>query len=207
MVHILIADCHDSFVYNLVELLRKAEECSFEIYAVEECTSLSLDRFDGVLLSPGPGHPEETEGLRALIERSYTTHPLLGVCLGHQALACFFGGTIRQLPHPLHGHADYLLFTDSKHHLFSSFPSDSTIGRYHSWVVCEETFPPSLTITARAKEDHSIMAFRHRELPIFGVQFHPESYLTPEGNSIVAHWLQEVAQRKEQKKSRETIAS
>ena len=189
-VHLLVADSHDSFVYNLVEILRKCPNCTFDVVATEHCPTLPLENYQGILLSPGPGHPEEVKGLMPLIARTVHTHSLLGVCLGHQALALHFGGRLLQMPHPLHGHAERLTIKEIEGHtLLEQLPADSSVGRYHSWCVAEEPFPDVLEITATALSDGAIMAFRHKTLPLFGVQFHPESYLSPHGASIVQNWL------------------
>jgi hypothetical protein len=189
-VHLLVADSHDSFVYNLVEILRKCPNCTFDVVATEHCPALPLENYQGILLSPGPGHPEEVKGLMPLIARTVHTHSLLGVCLGHQALALHFGGRLLQMPHPLHGHAERLTIKEIEGHtLLEQLPADSSVGRYHSWCVAEEPFPDVLEITATALSDGAIMAFRHKTLPLFGVQFHPESYLSPHGASIVQNWL------------------
>ena len=188
--HLLVADSHDSFVYNLVEILRKCPNCTFDVVATEHCPSLPLENYQGILLSPGPGHPEEVKGLMPLIARTVHTHSLLGVCLGHQALALHFGGELLQMPHPLHGHAEKLTIKEIEGRtLLEQLPADSSVGRYHSWCVAEEPFPNILEITATALSDGAIMAFRHKTLPLFGVQFHPESYLSPHGASIVQNWL------------------
>ena len=189
-VHLLVADSHDSFVYNLVEILRKCPNCTFDVVATEHCPALPLENYRGILLSPGPGHPEEVKGLMSLIARTVHTHSLFGVCLGHQALALHFGGQLLQMPHPLHGHAERLAIKGGEGRtLLEQLPADGSVGRYHSWCVAEESFPNVLEITATALSDGAIMAFRHKTLPLFGVQFHPESYLSPHGASIVQNWL------------------
>ena len=171
-VHLLVADSHDSFVYNLVEILRKCPNCTFDVVATEHCPSLPLENYQGILLSPGPGHPEEVKGLMPLIARTVHTHSLFGVCLGHQALALHFGGQLLQMPHPLHGHAERLTIKGVEGRtLLEQLPSDSSVGRYHSWCVAEEPFPNVLEIAATALSDGAIMAFRHKTLPLFGVQF------------------------------------
>ena len=195
MAHILVADCHDSFVYNLIEIVRSTSGCSYEVYPIEQCRGVCLDRFDALLLSPGPGHPTEMDGLSELIERTYRCMPIMGVCLGLQALACFFGGSLRQLSRPLHDHADRLRLTDAEKVWFKAFPIESCIGRYHSWVIDEQSFPKELQVIAYAESDGTIMALRHKALPIYAVQFHPESYLSPYGSELVRYWLRSVHSR------------
>ena len=146
-VHLLVADSHDSFVYNLVEILRKCPNCTFDVVATEHCPALPLENYRGILLSPGPGHPEEVKGLMPLIARTVHTHSLLGVCLGHQALALHFGGQLLQMPHPLHGHAERLTIKGVEGRtLLEQLPIDSSVGRYHSWCVAEEPFPNVLAM-------------------------------------------------------------
>lgn len=191
MKHILVADSHDSFVYNLVELLRHIEGCSFEVCATEACLQKPLARYGGILLSPGPGHVTEVEGLLPLIAACQNTHAILGVCLGHQALALHYGAQLQQLPQPLHGHGEQLRCTAPEGYLtlLESLPQEPIVARYHSWVVDPNRLPQELVVTATAETDGAIMAFRHRELPHFGVQFHPESYLTTAGETIVRTWV------------------
>ncbi len=189
MKRILIADCEDSFVYNLVELIRRRKDCRVEVLDVKYCASIDLERYDAVLLSPGPNVPNEVEGLMNLIQRAYKKVPVFGVCLGMQALALFFGGQLVQLKRPLHGHADYLRLSQEASILFEGFDLTSPIGRYHSWSVDEEAFPDELKILAYSVDDNTIQAMAHRTLPIYAVQFHPESYLSPNGAKLVNNWL------------------
>ncbi len=189
MKHILIANNHDSFVYNLVELLRHIPECASEVHYTEEITSEMMNRCDGLLLSPGPGLPDEQPNLMNLIARYHATVPMLGVCLGHQALAGYFGAELICLSAPLHGHIDVLTHVDEKDCLLHGLPPQAHIGRYHSWIVDEETVPRCLCVTAHAQSDNSIMAFRHRDYPLFGVQFHPESYMSDGGAVYLRNFL------------------
>ena len=191
MRKVLIADCHDSFVFNVVELLRNIEDCAIEVLPTEYTTTMDLSSYDGIILSPGPSTPQETEGLFPLLSRCYTTHPILGICLGHQAIAHFFGAKLQQLPSPLHGHGEQLTDIAKDELLFTHYHA-TKVARYHSWVVEKDALPKELCITALARSDKSIMAIRHTSLPIRGVQFHPESYLTEEGADMLRAWIQSI---------------
>lgn len=188
MKHLLIADNHDSFVYNLVELLRQLDECTLEIHYTELITPAMVARSHGILLSPGPGVPTEQSHLMALIDSYHTELPMLGVCLGHQALAAYCGAELVQLRAPLHGHTDQLII---EHHdeLLRDIPTGSHIGRYHSWVVQPDNLPDTLQVTAHAQSDGTIMALRHRDLPLWGVQFHPESYISEHGRCYLHNFI------------------
>ena len=188
MKHLLIADNHDSFVYNLVELLRQLDECTMEIHYTEQITPAMVTHCHGLLLSPGPGIPTEQTHLMELIDSYHTELPMLGVCLGHQALAAYCGAELVQLRAPLHGHTDQLII---EHHdeLLRDIPTGSHIGRYHSWVVQPDNLPATLQVTAHAQSDGTIMALRHRDLPLWGVQFHPESYISDHGRRYLHNFI------------------
>ena len=188
MRQILIADCHDSFVFNVVELLRAMDRCAVEIVSVEQAGAIDLSSYAGIVLSPGPSTPTHTEGLLPLVARCYTTHSVLGICLGHQALGAFFGAEPVQLEHPRHGYGEQLIDVAADELLFRAYHG-TKVARYHSWIVDEATLPQTLQITARAASDHTIMALRHKDLPLRSVQFHPESYLSEEGFAMLAAWV------------------
>lgn len=183
---VLIVDCHDSFVYNLVQLVR---ECGAVPYLVscDEVEVERVDRYDRVLLSPGPGLPYEAGRLLEVIRRASGRVPVLGVCLGLQAIAEVFGGRLRQLVEVYHGIASVCRIT-ADDELFSGLENPFVVGRYHSWVVDRTGLPACLEITAQSP-DGEIMALRHRTLDVRGVQFHPESILTPSGRELMANWL------------------
>ena len=187
-MNILIIDNHDSFVYNLVQILRETGLCNFDIVQNHEIDFSALNRYDKLLLSPGPGIPSEAGQLLELIERCKTTHSILGVCLGHQAIAESFGAQLRQLPFPKHGHESRLILTENKDSLYKGLQTPITVGRYHSWVINPETIPHTLKISAY-DEDGNIMSFYHQTLPIHGVQYHPESIITPWGKQILLNWI------------------
>ncbi|MFM7860687.1 MAG: aminodeoxychorismate/anthranilate synthase component II [Candidatus Nanopelagicaceae bacterium] len=185
-MRILVVDNYDSFVFNLVQYLGQlGAECV--VVRNDEISVSEADNFDGVLISPGPGIPEEAgismEMIRYCADRKI---PLFGVCLGHQAIAAVFGAVVSRAPELLHGK------TSQVHHkqsgVFTEIPSPFTATRYHSLAVERETVPSELEITGTT-ESGVVMALRHKTLPIEGVQFHPESVLTEHGHLMLANWL------------------
>lgn len=186
---VLVIDNYDSFTYNLVQYLgelgaavtvRRNDETT-----VEDIAALAPAR---ILISPGPGRPESAGITLAVIREFAARLPILGVCLGHQAMGLAFGGAVVRAPRPMHGK------TSTVEHdgrgVFSGITSSFQASRYHSLVVAEVGWPASLEITARAREDGLVMGLRHREWPLHGVQFHPESILTHEGRRILRNFLE-----------------
>ncbi|MEQ2909215.1 anthranilate synthase component II [Butyricimonas faecihominis] len=188
--NILVIDNHDSFVYNLVQILRENEHCQFDIVYNDQIDFSSLSRYDKILLSPGPGIPAEAGELLALIEHCKTTHDILGVCLGHQAIAESFGASLQQLPLPKHGHESPLTIVDPTDILYHGLTYPVQVGRYHSWIVNPHTLPSCLRISALDEEGH-IMSLYHTTLPIRGVQYHPESIITRQGCQMINNWINE----------------
>ena len=185
MQHVLLIDNYDSFVHNLAHLVQ-ALGAEVTIKRNDEVANIDLANYTHLLLSPGPGLPEEAGDLLSLICRGAGQLPILGVCLGHQAIAQCYGASLFQHPQPLHGiESRCLLLTEDN--LWANLPHNITVGRYHSWSV-SEPLPHILEVTARA-DDGTVMAFRHRSLNLRGVQFHPESILTPFGAEIIDNWL------------------
>ena len=184
---VVIIDNYDSFTYNLAHLVKELG-ASVTVYRNDQFSLNQLEPFDKILLSPGPGIPSEA-GLLTDVIRTYAGRkPMLGVCLGHQAIGEVFGAKLSNLPEVYHGVATpcELVGHDA---LFAGMESRFTIGRYHSWVVSREDFPETLEVTALS-DDGNIMALRHRNYAIWGIQFHPESVLTPDGRQIIANWLE-----------------
>ncbi|MCA1583490.1 MAG: aminodeoxychorismate/anthranilate synthase component II [Acidobacteria bacterium] len=186
---VLVIDNYDSFTYNLVQYLgelgaevtvRRNDETS-----LDEIAELSPAR---ILISPGPGRPEHAGITLDVIKRFGGTRPILGVCLGHQAMGMAFGGDVVRAPRPMHGK------TSTVEHdgrgIFGGITSSFQASRYHSLVVAEEAWPADLEISARSREDNLVMALRHRTWPLHGVQFHPESILTHEGRRILRNFLE-----------------
>ncbi|MGB3591102.1 MAG: aminodeoxychorismate/anthranilate synthase component II [Nonlabens sp.] len=184
--HILVVDNYDSFTYNLVHYL---EDLGTEVsvYRNDKITPEECLAYDAVLLSPGPGIPEDAGNLIPIIEFLKEQKPLLGICLGHQAITQVFGGEIINLDKVYHGISTVMSHTGSE--LFKEVPTKFEAGRYHSWVAERESFPDSLDVTA-VDENGQIMALRHESLPVYGVQFHPESIMTPEGKIMLRNFLE-----------------
>lgn len=184
---VLVIDNYDSFTYNLVHLLQELGQ-EYEVVRNDKFDIGYIDKFDKILLSPGPGIPEEAGLLMDVIRKYAPTKSILGICLGQQAIAEVFGGKLFNLPKPLHGVSSSIIITDKKEKLFHNFPSDSKIGRYHSWAVQPDSLPDSIKITA-VDENGIIMAITHTEYDVRAVQFHPESVLTDNGKLLIANWL------------------
>ena len=188
-VHLLVIDNRDSFVYNVVELLRSLPELTFEVIPEGELELSSLPEHDGLILSPGPGVPSEFPRMQALIRAEAGVKLILGICLGHQALAEHYGATLVQLPAPRHGHASALDVIDPADSLVGAIPTGSLVGRYHSWAVDEASLPTCLVPTAYcadADEGRVLMAMRHRTEPVWSVQFHPESMISEHGRAYLS---------------------
>ena len=183
---IVIIDNYDSFTYNLAHLV-KSLGAQVTVLRNDRFELSDLEEFDKIILSPGPGIPSEA-GLLLDVIRTYAGRkPMLGVCLGHQAIGEVFGAKLENLADVYHGVA--LEGTQfRKDYIFDGLPERITMGRYHSWVVSREDFPDCLEITAISDEGR-IMALRHRQYDIHGIQFHPESVLTPDGAEIISNWL------------------
>jgi para-aminobenzoate synthetase component II len=186
-VRVLVVDNYDSFVFNLVQYLGQlGVECV--VRRNDEITLAEVGKLgaDGVLLSPGPGTPERAAICIPLIREYAGRLPIFGVCLGHQAIGAAFGATVERAPELLHGK------TSVVHHagagVLAGLPDPFTATRYHSLAVVESTLPPEIEVTGRT-ESGVVMAMRHRELPVEGVQFHPESVLTQGGHLMLANWL------------------
>ena len=183
---IVIIDNYDSFTYNLSHLVK---ELGAEVTVVrnDQFRLEELEQYSKIILSPGPGIPSEA-GLLLDVIRTYAGRkPILGVCLGHQAIGEVFGAKLENLSDVFHGVATpcHIIADDP---IFSGIPRDITIGRYHSWVVSREALPDCLEVTAESDEGQ-IMALRHRELNVRGIQFHPESVLTPDGRKMLQNWM------------------
>lgn len=185
---ILVFDNYDSFTYNLVQILRETGCASIDVFRNDRITLDAVDAYDKILLSPGPGIPSEAGILLPLIERYAPTKSILGVCLGEQAIGEAFGARLLNLPHVYHGIASRIEITEPDP-LFNGISPHPAVGRYHSWIVDRDGFPSdTLKITAVDDEGH-IMALAHRTYDVRGVQFHPESVLTPEGKRMIANWI------------------
>ncbi len=185
---LLVLDNYDSFTYNLVHILRDLG-VPLEVYRNDALSLDDVARYEGVVLSPGPGIPEEAGMMMDLIRRYAPEKPMLGVCLGHQAIGEAFGATLYNLPDVLHGVATPMNVLDTEDALFAGIPARFEVARYHSWAVSKDQFPAALQVLAE-DDAGEILAMRHRELPVFGVQFHPESIITEHGVALIQNWLQ-----------------
>ena len=189
---ILVFDNYDSFTYNLVHLVEKITHTKVEVHRNDQLSLEKVKDFDKIILSPGPGIPVEAGLLLPLIKEYAATKSILGVCLGHQAIGEAFGGTLINLSTVYHGVATpiKIQYPKSKkpNAVLQNLPDEIEVGRYHSWVVSRENFPAELEITAE-DETGMIMGLQHQTYDVQGVQFHPESVLTPMGEDIMRNWL------------------
>lgn len=184
---LLLLDNYDSFTYNLVQLIKEIDSYDLQIYKNDEIELEKVQKFDKILFSPGPDIPSQAGKMNKIIEEYAPQKSILGICLGHQAIAEVFGATLEKVPIIAHGITREIEVLDSYELLFQNLPQTFKVGVYHSWVVSEENFPKKLRITAQA--DDLLMAIRHQDLDVRGVQFHPESFLTPFGKQILENWL------------------
>lgn len=183
---IVIIDNYDSFTYNLSHLVKELG-AEVTVYRNDQFEMSQLEAFDKIILSPGPGIPSEAGLLLDVIKAYAGKKPILGVCLGHQAIGESFGGKLTNIGEVVHGVATPCHITKDDY-LFEGLPKDIEIGRYHSWVVDTEAFPECLEVTSVSNEGF-IMSLRHKEYDIRGIQYHPESVLTPDGKTIIGNWL------------------
>lgn len=185
---ILVFDNYDSFTYNLVQMIEKITNQKVDVYRNDKISLKEIEKYDKIILSPGPGIPEEAGILLDLIKKYAPTKSILGVCLGQQAIAEAFGGNLINLTEIFHGVATSSKTFRENVKLFKDLPKEIEVGRYHSWAVNPENFPAELEITATDNEG-MIMALQHRSYDVHGVQFHPESILTPDGEKIIRNFL------------------
>ena len=198
----VIIDNYDSFTYNLAHLVKELD-AEVEVLRNDQFNLNELEKYDKIILSPGPGIPEEA-GLLLDVIRTYAGRkPILGVCLGEQAIGQAFGGKLTNLSDVFHGVQTAIFLNEELRmkneefqrdgnvgtdYIFDGLPSEILVGRYHSWVVDTDGFPEDLVITAISPEGQ-VMALKHRKYDIHGIQFHPESVLTPDGKTIIKNWL------------------
>ena len=184
---ILVFDNYDSFTYNLVHLVEKILDQRVDVYRNDQVALEKVKEYDKIILSPGPGIPVEAGLLLPLIKEYAPSKSILGVCLGHQAIGEAFGGKLVNLSTVYHGVATSCELQNGNS-LFKGIPATIEVGRYHSWIVSDDNFPKELEVTARDKNKY-IMALQHKKFDVRGVQFHPESVLTPMGEQIMKNWL------------------
>jgi len=186
---VVVVDNYDSFTYNLVQYLG---ELGAEVRVMRNdaatVEAIRAARPDHIVISPGPGRPENAGVTMDVIREMGRETPILGVCLGHQAIGVVFGGEVIRAAVPMHGKTSTI--EHDGHGIFSGLPDPFVASRYHSLIVADEALPSALQVTARAKEDGTIMGLQHRSWPVYGVQFHPESILTGEGLSLLRNFLE-----------------
>lgn len=184
---ILLIDNYDSFTYNIVHSIKSLTSSPITVQRNDAVNLNNADRATHLIFSPGPGIPSEAGMMPKLLEKFSTSKVILGICLGHQAIGETFGGSLKCLSKPFHG-VETKITLDTSNSLFLSLPSTISVGRYHSWIINEESLPKDLKITAQ-DENGCIMAIAHKTLPVFGVQFHPESIMTQSGEMIFRNFL------------------
>ena len=188
-MNILLIDNYDSFTYNLSQYLEEegGDDVEVTVWRNDQFDIDDVERFDKIVLSPGPGVPDEAGLLKAVIRRYAPTKPILGVCLGEQAIGEVFGAEIYNLNTVFHGIQSSVRIVASDY-IFDNLSDSIKVGRYHSWVVGKEDFPAELVVTA-VSDEGQVMALRHRRYDVHGIQFHPESILTPEGRTIIRNFI------------------
>lgn len=193
---ILVFDNYDSFTYNLVHLVEKITNIKVDVFRNDKISLEQVNDYDKIILSPGPGIPSEAGLLLPLIKKYAATKSILGVCLGHQAIGEAFGGTLINLSKVYHGVATPIHWvshplgvTHPVNGVLNNLPDEIIVGRYHSWIISDENFPDELEVTARDDNGY-IMALQHKTFDVQGVQFHPESVLTPDGEQMMRNWLE-----------------
>lgn len=185
---VLVIDNYDSFTYNLVQYIQEILGQKIAVFRNDKISLDAVDAYDVIILSPGPGVPSEAGIMPSLLQRYAPTKCIMGVCLGHQAIGEAFGGEIYNMQDVLHGVETPILVTDNQEVLFHQLPPQFIAGRYHSWVVRKENLPDQLIITAE-DERGIIMGVRHKIYDVRGVQFHPESIMTPQGRKMLENYF------------------
>lgn len=185
---VLLIDNYDSFVYNLAQIVEETELCSLDVISYDEVNEDLIMKYDKFIISPGPGIPSDFPKLQKFVKTFYKEKDILGVCLGHEAIALAFGGEIFHSGKVFHGFTKHTQITDLENYIFKNVPDGFKAGLYHSWILKASVFPEQLQITAVA-EDGIIMALQHKQHNVVGFQFHPESIMTPHGRQMVTNWL------------------
>lgn len=187
MKQVLVIDNHDSFVYNLIALLKERKDVEYNVMKNDKIDFKSLDKYNYILLSPGPNIPKNSGDLLKLIDLTHKIHSILGVCLGHQAINEYFGGTIKLFSLPKHGHKSILKIIDKSDILFKNIENQIIIGRYHSWTI--DKTGKDIAVSS-LDDEGNIMSIYHKTYNIHSVQFHPESIITNYGKEIISNWLE-----------------
>lgn len=186
-MRLLVLDNYDSFTYNLTHLVEKVSDIPFDVVKNDQISISEVQQFDRILFSPGPGLPSEAGIMAEVLKTFHASKPIFGVCLGLQAIGEAFGGKLKNLDTVYHGLATPITLINEDP-LFKNCPRKFQVGRYHSWVVERETLPKELIVTA-VDDDGNIMALKHINYEVRGVQFHPESILSEHGETIIKNWL------------------
>lgn len=188
MKKVLLLDNYDSFTYNLLHYIESSDDFEVCVFRNDEITLEEVANYDLIVLSPGPGLPKDAGILLPLIKKYASSKKILGVCLGMQAIAETFGASLNNLDRVYHGVSTPIQILQNQDVLFKNIPENIQVGRYHSWVVAKDTLPDTLQITSQ-DANGLIMSFTHTKYPVFGVQFHPESILTPFGKQLISNFL------------------
>ncbi len=183
---ILLIDNYDSFTYNIVDLLKQLNIDDVTIFKNDEITIEEACLFDKIIISPGPATPIESGNILPIIQSLGATHSILGICLGHQAIAEAYGGQLINLENPYHGYITQLM--DIKPHRIFDHIQSTEVGLYHSWIVDAESLPTELEISSYSSDGY-IMSIKHKTHDVHGVQFHPESYMTPDGKRMIENFF------------------
>jgi anthranilate synthase component 2 len=188
---ILVLDNYDSFTYNLVHLLKELGlENSIEVHRNDKISLEEVERFDKILLSPGPGLPSEAGIMPELIRKYAPSKSILGICLGHQGISEIFGAKLENMTEVLHGVATKAIITSNEERIFNNIPKELKTCRYHSWTVVPESVPTDELEVTAIDENGKVMAIRHKQYDVRGLQFHPESILTEHGKQMIKNWLE-----------------
>lgn len=190
MKKILLIDNYDSFTYNLVHLIKEVSDVDLDVRRNNKISLEELNNYDRIVISPGPGIPDEAGIIKEAIKHFASTKKILGICLGHQAIAEVFDSKIINMKESYHGVGSNIELSDKSEILFKNVPDNFIAGRYHSWVVQQEGLSEDLIVTAKDKNG-MIMALSHRHYDVKGIQFHPESILTEHGKTIMGNWINE----------------
>lgn len=188
---VLLLDNHDSFTYNIAHMLNEFENVNLQIITSDLIELGKIDEFDAVIFSPGPDIPEKGNIMELILDMYKERKPILGICLGLQAITLYFGGKIQRLEEVVHGRTKNILTTDVKSDIFEGMETGFIAGLYHSWIASEKDMPDQLQITALSEEGR-IMALKHKIYKIEAVQFHPESIMTPNGPLMISNWLKSI---------------
>ena len=186
-IKISLIDHNDSFTYNIVEMLRKIDNIDHDVISIDKIDVNKLENYDNIILSPGPGLPADYPKLREIIKTYKTSIPILGICLGHQAICEFFGARLDNLQSVYHGYQQRVELVDGSK-LFRDIDSNFYVGLYHSWVMSDDNIPAELKITSFSEKGY-VMSVEHREYNIYGIQFHPESFMTSRGLEIIKNFI------------------